>query len=215
VLYIITQFLLRVVHASCHSPFQGSIGAISIPTHFAAPKKLFFVYELHVSSPSAAPAVAAAPSSVHAVFGCECDCGVTSYTFLSCKDGRWVKLAATVEFKCVSLIPAKEAHALSMNSSSWLRLMGVEECKHKLPLSWILPPEAVVVTSGSSVGPYATVTLLPSVLASAAACLPFRPLVSRLLSQQPVCLDLPCWFVKTKHRFATIASKIFSLVFEN
>ena len=169
--------------------------------HFASPKKMFFVYEIRASSLVAATAPAAAPSAPLAVFGCECDCGLSSYTYLSCKDGRWAKSTANVDFKCVTLIPVKEAHALSVSSSSWLGLLGVEECKHKLPLSWILPPEAISVSSDNSVGLYASVTLLPEVLAKSATCSPLRPLIMRLLSQQHGCSELPCWFVKTKHRY--------------
>jgi hypothetical protein len=156
---------------------------------------LFFVYEIH-----AAAAADAAPSAALAIFGCDCDCGVTSYTFLHCKESLWTKQAATVTFKCVALLPSRDALALSVCSSSWLSLMGVEECRHKLPLSWILPPEAVVVSSSGPASPYANVTLLAGVVARASEWSPFKPLVQRVVSQQQGCYDLPRWFVKTKHR---------------
>ena len=179
--------------------FQGSSGSSFMPIHSLAPKKMFFVYEIH-AAPSAATDAPAAPSAPLAIFGCDCDCGVSSYTYLSCNESRWSKQTAAVTFKCVTLLPPKEAHALSVCSSSWLSLMGVEECKHKLPLSWILPPEALSISSGSSVGPYASLTLLAGVVTKASAWSPFGPLVMRVLSQQPGCSDLPRWFVKTKHR---------------
>jgi hypothetical protein len=170
-----------------------------MPVHSLAPKKMFFVYEIH-AAPSAATDAPAAPSAPLAIFGCDCDCGVGSYTYLYCNESRWSKQTATVTFKCVTLLPPKEAHALSVCSSSWLSLLGVEECKHKLPLCWILPPEALSISSGSSVGPYASLTLLAGVVTKACAWSPFGPLMMRVLSQQPGCSDLPRWFVKTKHR---------------
>jgi hypothetical protein len=163
-------------------------------------KKLFFVYELRSAPPVAVPGAAALPSDHIAVLGCDCDCGLSSFTYLCCKDGRWAKQAAVLEFKCVALLSAKDARALSVCSTSWLSLLGVEQCKHKLPLSWILPPEALSISTDKSAGPYASVTLLPGVVAKATEWSPLGPLVMRLMSQQPGCADLPGWFVKTKHR---------------
>jgi hypothetical protein len=171
-----------------------------MPMHFPSPKKMFFVYEIRASPPGAATVPAAAPSEPLAIFGCECDCGLSLYTYLCCKDGRWAKMTANIQFKCVALLPVKEAHALIVSSSSWLGLLGVQECKHKLPLSWILPPEAIKVSSDNCTGLYSSLALLPGVLAKSSTCSPFRPLIMRLLSQQTGCCELPCWFVKTKYR---------------
>jgi hypothetical protein len=183
-------------------PMQVSGGGVSAPFHSLIPQKMFFVYEIHAAAAAAAaaPTAAAASSTPLAIFGCDCDCGVSSYTFLQCKEMCWAKQTATVTFKCVALLPFKESHALSVCSSSWLSLMGVEECKHKLPLSWILPPEAIIISPGSSSCSCASLTLLAHVVAKASEWSPLRPLVQRVLSQQQHCSDLPRWFVKTKHR---------------